>query len=117
MSQKAILVRIDGCLVEEVFSHVPDYNDMIQICIDNGYNGVCGHSDHYLVEYEWISIGEGESDTNEYIQDDTLLAIYNSYDYAKQIYEMFGHDVEVVESGSKEILFEDIAKELNVDDE
>lgn len=62
MSQKAVLVSINGNLVQEVFHAVPDYEDACQICLDNGWDGTEESSyDYYNVEYEWIDIGEGES--------------------------------------------------------
>jgi len=111
MSQKAVLVRIDGCLIQEVFNSVPDYNELVQICKDNGFNGDETPYDYYLAEYEWIDIGEGESGLDQFIDDETLLAIYDSYDYARHIYETLGYDVEVIESGSEEVMLCDILYE------
>ena len=34
MSQKAVFVRVDGNLIQEVFTHVPDYDEMVDICKD-----------------------------------------------------------------------------------
>ena len=111
MSQKAILVRVSGNLIPEVFTHVPEYDDMLDICKDHGYDGTESISDHYLVEYEWIEIGDGESDADEFIDEETLLAIYDSYDYEKHIYETFGYDVELIESGSEEVMFYDLQED------
>lgn len=111
MSQKAILVRVSGNLIPEVFTHVPEYDDMLDICKDNGYDGTESISDYYLVEYEWIEIGDGESDADEFIDEETLLAIYDSYDYEKHIYETFGYDVELIESGSEEVMFYDLQED------
>lgn len=111
MSQKAVLVRVSGNLIPEVFTHVPEYDDMLDICKDHGYDGTESISDYYLVEYEWIDIGEGESGLDQFIDDETLLAIYDSYDYARHIYETLGYDVEVIESGSEEVMLCDILYE------
>lgn len=110
MSQKAVLVRVNGNLIQEVFNWVPDYEEMCQICIDNGYDGAeeTSYTDYYNVEYEWIDIGEGESDIDSFIDDETLLFIYDAYGYEDVIKKSFGLDVEVVESGSVDVLFEDL---------
>lgn len=112
MSQKAVLVRVDGNLVQEVFSSVPDYEEAVQICKDEGYEADDNYfSNYYSVEYKWIDIGEGESGVDHFIDDETLLYIYDSDDYAKHIYETFGLDVESVQTGSYEVLIEDLRED------
>ena len=112
MSQKAVLVRVDGNLIPEVFHAVPDYYDMCQICIDNRFDGTEEtYTDYYNVEYEWIDIGDGESGTDSFIDDETLLFIYDSYGYEDVIKKEFGLDVEVIETGSEDVLFEDLEDE------
>lgn len=108
MSQSAVLVRVEGNLIPEVFSSVPDYEEAIQICKDNGYEYQDYYSDYYLLEYEWIDIGEGESGVDEFIDDETLLFLYDSYGYENTIYEHFGLNVETVESCSIEVMLEDL---------
>ena len=108
MSQSAVLVRVEGNLIPEVFSSVPDYEEAIQICKDNGYEYQDYYSNYYLLEYEWIDIGEGESGVDEFIDDETLLALYDSYGYEDVIYDEFGLNVEIVESGSIEVMLEDL---------
>ena len=105
MSQSAVLVRVDGNLIPEVFSSVPDYDEAVRICKDNGYDG---YYDCYSLEYEWIDIGEGESGVDEFIDDEILLFLYNSYGYENVIYDEFGLNVEIVESGSIEVMLEDL---------
>ena len=59
MSQKAVLVRVNGNLVQEVFNYVPDYEEAVQICKDEGYEVDNNYfSNYYSVEYEWIDIGK-----------------------------------------------------------
>ena len=110
MSQKAVLVRVNGNLIPEVFHSVPDYDEMCQICLDNGYDGAeeTSYTDYYNVEYEWIDIGDGESGVDSFIDDETLLFIYDAYGYEEVIKESFGLDVEVVESGNEVVMFEDL---------
>lgn len=113
MSQKAVLVRVNGNLVQEVFSSVPDYDEAVQICIDEGYGeDFITIYDNLLVEYEWIDIGEGESGIDHFIDNETLLFIYDPYDYEKHIYEMFGLNVETVQTGRYEVYIEDLEVDI-----
>ena len=113
MSQKAILVRVDGNLVQEVFTSVPDYEEAVQICKDEGYDESYETICNYIsVDYEWIDIGEGESGVDHFIDDEALLAIYDSDDYEKHIYETFGLNVESIETGSYEILIENLMEDF-----
>lgn len=111
MSQKAVFVRIDGNLIPEVFDSVPDYNRFVEICKEHGFIGDETPYDYYRAEYEWINIGEGESESDHFIDDETLLAIYDSYDYARHIYEALGYNVRVVESRDEEVMLCDILYE------
>lgn len=110
MSQKAVMIRVNGNLHDEVFSYVPDDEDAIQICKDFGFDSSDEEfdEDYILVEYEWIDIGDGESGADEFIDDETLLHIYDSYGYEDVIKEQFGLDVESIETGSYEILFSEL---------
>lgn len=109
MSQKAVLVSINGNLVQEVFHTVPDYEDACQICLDNGWDGTEESVyDYYNVEYEWLDIGDGESGTDEFIDDETLLHIYGHYNYEDIIKESYGLDVDTVETGSIEVFLDDL---------
>lgn len=107
MSQKAVLIRIDGELIEEVFHSVPDYNEAVQICKDNGYEYKDYYSDYYYLEYEWIEIGEG-SGTDELITDDALLFLYGSSEFEEMVYNQFGLNVETVDYWAIEVMFKDL---------
>ena len=111
MSQKAVFVRIEGNLIPEVFYSVPDYDEAVQICKDNGYEYEDYYSDYYLLEYEWIDIGEGESEVDEFIDDETLLFLYDSYDCEEEIYKQFGLNVESIETGTIEVMLEDLRED------
>ena len=111
MSQKAVLVRVEGNLISEVFNSIPDYDDAVQICKDNGYEYQDYYSDYYLLEYEWIEIGNGESATDEFIDDETLLHSYDSYEFEEIIYKQFGLDVESIEVGTIEVMLEDLRED------
>lgn len=114
MSQKAILFKIDGNLIPEVFSHIPDYDEAVQICKDNGYgykDFYSNYSDYYILEYELIDIGECEFEVDEFIDDEALLYLYDSYNYEEEIYKQFGLNVKTVETGTIEIMLEDLKEE------
>ena len=111
MSQKAVLVRVEGNLISEVFNSIPDYDDAVQICKDNGYEYQDYYPDYYLLEYEWIEIGNGESATDEFIDDETLLHLYDSYEFEEIIYKQLGLDVESIEVGTIEVMLEDLRED------
>ena len=111
MSQKSVLVRVENNLIPEVFYSVPDYDEAVQICKDNGYEYKDFYSDYYMLEYEWIDIGEGESGTDELIDEETLLFLYDSYDYEEEIYKQFGLNVESIETGTIEVMLEDLRED------
>lgn len=114
MSQKSILIRIEGNLIPEVFSHIPDYDEAVQICKDNGYeykDFYLNYSDYYTLEYEWIDIGKCEFEVDEFIDDETLLYLYDSYDCEEEIYKQFGLNVKTVETGTIEIMLEDLKED------
>ena len=111
MSQKAVFVRVEGDLIPEVFNYVPDYDEAVQICKDNGYEYKNYYSDYYCLEYEWIDIGDGEYETDEFIGDETLLFLYDSYDCEEEIYKQFGLNGEIIETGTIEVMLEDLRED------
>lgn len=111
MSQKAVLVRVEGNLIPEVFNSVPDYDEAVQICKDNGYEYKDYYSDYYMLEYEWIEIGEGESGTDDFIDEELILALYDSYGYEEEIYKHFDLDVGTVETGTIEVMLDDLEED------
>ena len=112
MSQKAVMIRVNGNLYQEVWTTVPDYEDAIQICKDIGYEENEGlfNGDYILVEYEWLDIGEGESGIDTFFDDETLCFIYDSYDYEK-IFEEHGYNIEIINSGYYEVLYEELCED------
>lgn len=109
MSQRAIMVRVNGNLFPEVFPSIPDYDDTIQICKDFGYEVSDANydGDYICVEYEWIEIGDGESGTDEFFDDETLMHIYDAYGW-DEVFETQGYSVETVRSGRYDVEFEDL---------
>lgn len=112
MSQTAVMIRIDEMLHTEVYSYKPDYDDAIQICKDFGYEASDGDydGDYIDFEYEWLEIGEGESGTDNFFDDETLCSLYDSCDYEKK-FEELGYDVETIETGSYEIEYVELKDE------
>lgn len=108
MSQKAVFVRVEGDLIPEVFNYVPDYNEAVQICKDNGYEYKNYYYDYYCLEYEWIDIGEGESGTDKFIDDEVLLHLYDSPEFEEIVYSQFGLNMESIETGTIEVMLEDL---------
>lgn len=109
MSQRAVFVRVNGGLHEEVLTHVPDHDDMIQICKDYGYESSDGKydGDYINVEYEWVDIGEGESGVDEFFDDEALCALYDAYDWEKN-FKSQGFETETIQTGNDEILFSEL---------
>lgn len=111
MSQTAVMIRVNGNLFSEVYSKVPSYEDAIQICKDFGYDSTDReYGDYILVEYEWIEIGDGESNTDYFFDDETLCHIYDAYGWENE-FESHGYMVEPVETGSYEIEFNELVDE------
>lgn len=112
MSQRAILVSVEGNLISEVFHSIPDYDEAVQICIDNGWDGTEDTIyESYTVEYEWLEIGEGESATDEFIDDETLLHIWGHNDRYEIIKKSYGLDVEVIQCNRIEVDFDDLRED------
>lgn len=109
MSQRAVFVRVNGNLHEEVLSHVPDHDDMIQICKDFGYDPSYGEydGDYISLEYEWIDIGDGEGGADEFFDDEALCALYDSYEWEKN-FEKMGYNAESIETGFDEVLYSEL---------
>lgn len=70
MSQTAIFARVNGTLYEgEVFKHIVSKDEAIGLCADIGLTSEDGDStDTISIEYEWYEIGDGEANTNEFLQ-------------------------------------------------
>ena len=109
MSQKAVFVRINGNLHEEVFTHVPDHDEMIQICKDFGYESTDERydGDYINIEYEWVDIGDGESGTDTFFDDESLCFLYDCYGWEKN-FEKMGYNTESIETGSDEVLYSEL---------
>lgn len=99
MSQKAVMVRIQGTLYPKVLSYVPDYNDAIRICML--YNPNLISSSRLEFDYEWIEIGSGKSGADTFYDEEVLLLLYgSSYEDYRSVLQCAGDTVRTVEQGS-----------------
>lgn len=115
MSQKACLISVDGELIRKVFDRVPEYvEDLIQILKDNGYTAE-GYehdvSDYYLVYYDWIEIGSDDDNIDYYVDDETLLDLYQTYAFEDVVTETLDVEVKTIDLGEYEVLYKDLMKE------
>jgi len=109
MSQRSVFVRVAGNLYREVLNSVPDYEDAVRICRDLGYEKEeePWEGAYLLVEYEWLEIGAGESGEDTFYDDELLLDLYDTYGY-EEIFREQGQEVEVIESGSLEVRYDEL---------
>ena len=70
MSQRAVFVRVDEELYPEVLHSMPDREECISIARELEYEGPCE------VSAVWFEIGEGESDTDEFFPEESMLEWY-----------------------------------------
>ena len=106
MSQKAVLIRINGELIDHVFHSVPDYEEAVRICRYYGYKEYNSVFDSHFLEYEFLNIVAREA--GELIADDALLFLYASSDFEEKIHELFELSVETIDSGTIEVMSEDL---------
>lgn len=118
MSQIACLIMVDQDLIPKVFHHAPEYvEDLIQILKDNGYTakGYEGgtENDAYLVYYDCIKIGADDDGIDHYIDDETLLDLYNPYNksFEDAVAEAIDVEVTTLDLGEYEIWFERLMEE------
>lgn len=116
MSQKACLISVDGELIRKVFDHVPEYDELIRILKDDGYTaeGYEGgtENDAYLVYYDCIKIGSDDG-IDHYIDDETLLDLYDPYNksFEDAVAEVLDVEVTTIDLGEYEIWFERLMEE------
>lgn len=94
MSQRAVFIKVDNELYEEIFHSVPDEEDCLSICLDVGME-----SGEHEIEYEWYEIGDGESDTDEFFTEEELLDMKRKDRFEKYM-EKQGYETELVQTGT-----------------
>ena len=80
MAQTGVFITINGIPVEEVFPGIPDHDELIEICEDQGYFGNERRypEDYISVEYEKVEFGAGEYGQDRTWSDSELLYLYQS---------------------------------------
>lgn len=111
MSQRAVFIKVGGNVHEEVWTHIPDHEDFIQICKDFGLTesnrDKWGNS--VTVDYEWIEIGSGEGGADTFVSDEVLLHLYGHPDFSTILQNM-GYEVEYVQSGYDLVTMDDLVE-------
>ena len=105
MSQRAVFVEVDGNLFPEIQSAMPDYDDCVSIVRDMELD--LDEGDTCEVCAVWFEIGEGESDTDEFFPEESLLAWYESGTLEKEV-EKQGHYLEEIQSDTTHVRCEDV---------
>lgn len=111
MSQTAVFVTINRALHDEVLSHTPDFDDLVQCVKDFGYEEI--REDQYvLVEWERYEIGDGESGADyDLVAEDILLAMYEAGELEEMLDDLYGLESEMIYSGSEGIMHDDLLDE------
>lgn len=77
MSQTMRITEINGAFYPEIFTSFPDRDDAIALIEYAVKDAWLSPSDEYEVRTEWYEIGEGESNTDTFFTDETLIDWYN----------------------------------------
>lgn len=113
MSQTVVFITVGGTLHDEIWSKVPDHEECVQICRDFGFDEDIMRTDwtgSVTVEYEWIEIGNGESGTDAFLDEDLLLHIRGTYGWEEEI-EKLGYTVDEVYAGSDKVCADEMQEE------
>ncbi len=71
MSQRAVFLEVDGAIHPEVMHAMPDIDDCVAAARDLECEPCEG--DTCVVNATWYEIGEGESDTDNFFPEETLV--------------------------------------------
>ncbi len=113
MSQRAVIIKIDGETHEEVWTSIPDREDMLSIIKDIYDIEDIDEWAEIEVEYEWYEIGKGESNTDLFFIDEDIIRMYNSDIPFEEELEKRGYDVDMIQYGSETFSREDFEEEDN----
>lgn len=100
MSQRAVFVEVDGILFPELQPGMPDYDDCVSIVRDMELE--VGEDETCEVYAVWFEIGEGESDTDEFFPEESLLAWYKGGTLEKEV-EKCGYYLEEVQNDTTHV--------------
>ena len=110
MSQSMRITEINGAFYPEIFTSFPDRDDAIALIEYAVKDAWLSPSDEYEVVTEWYEIGEGESNSDTFFADETLIDWYNKGGVAEIICQAKarGYEVEHIQTDTISIDAEDI---------
>ena len=95
MSQTMRITEINGAFYPEIFTSFPDRDDAIALIEYAVKDAWLSPSDEYEVVTEWYEIGEGESNSDTFFADETLIDWYNK---EKGSWMVHGHQHQLPET-------------------
>ena len=110
MSQTMRITEINGAFFPEIFTSFPDRDEAIALIEYAVKDAWLSPSDEYEVVTEWYEIGEGESDTDTFFGDETLIDWYNKGgvdEIIRQAKEK-GYEVEHIQTDTIHVSHDDI---------
>lgn len=111
MAQTAVIIIIDNEPYEEVWTSIPDREEMISIVKDIYDIENIEEGTEFEVEYEWYEIGEGESGTDYFFIDEDIIRMYNSDIPFEDELAKRGYNTEMIQCGSETFIREDFDEE------
>lgn len=110
MSQTIRITEINGAFFPEIFTSFPDKDEAISLIEFAVKDNWLSPSDSYDVCTEWYEIGEGESGTDTFFSDETLIEWYNKGGIREIIEQAAkrGYAVEYIQNDTVSIVAEDI---------
>lgn len=110
MSQTMRITEINGAFYPEIFTSFPDRDEAIALIEYAVKDAWLSPSDEYEVVTEWYEIGEGESNSDTFFTDETLIDWYNKGGVSEIIAQVKakGYEVEHIQTDTICIDAEDI---------
>lgn len=102
MSQTMRITEINGAFYPEIFTSFPDRDEAISLIEYAVKDGWLSASEDYEVNTEWYEIGTGESNSDTFFTDETLIEWYNKGGVPEIIRhaEKQGYEVEHIQNDS-----------------
>lgn len=108
MSQRAVFVEVNGNLLPEVLHGMPDYDDCVSAARDMVEPDDLEPGDTCAVHAVWYEIGEGESDTDTFFPEETLLKWQEEGVLADEVEKKRGYSLEEVQNDTTYVHAHDI---------
>lgn len=101
-----VFVRIAGNLVQKVFRKIPDHDDCVRICKEEGFDASFKWTNGWLdsVEVSWESLELGDAAS---LDDETLCCIYDAFGFEEE-FKKLGYEVTVVQEGEDTVDFDEL---------